>query len=120
MHFAFSVSKGTSLYFRLDKKQAVKSKAWQRYITNDPLFYHGGYKFGGTQVLVKNESFLILNPGFDRRDRVDFAPAGKPEDTVSGSAWRRGSNGSGVRLQVIWNTTKLYFQLNYVNSNSKK
>ena len=54
MHLAFSVSDGTSLNIRLDKKQAVKSKSWQHYITNDPLFYHGGYKFGGTQVLAKN------------------------------------------------------------------
>ena len=40
------------MIFRLDEKKAVKSKAWQRYIRNDPLMYHGGYKFGAAQVNV--------------------------------------------------------------------
>ena len=40
------------MIFRLDEKKAVKSKAWQRYIRNDPLMYHGGYKFGAAQVDV--------------------------------------------------------------------
>ena len=31
-------------------EQVANSKAWQRYIENDPLFYHGGYKFGAAQV----------------------------------------------------------------------
>ena len=38
------------LNFRLDEKKAVKSKSWQRYIRNDPLMYHGGYKFAAAQV----------------------------------------------------------------------
>ena len=50
---------GTSLDIRLDEKKAVKSRSWQRYIRNDPLMYHGGYKFGATQVLVKLNSKLI-------------------------------------------------------------
>ena len=41
-----------SIDFRLDEKKAVKSKSWQRYIRNDPLMYHGGYKFGAAQVDV--------------------------------------------------------------------
>ena len=40
------------MIFRLDEKKAVKSKSWQRYIRNDPLMYHGGYKFGAAQVNV--------------------------------------------------------------------
>ena len=52
-NLAYSVSEGTFLCIRLDEKKAVKSRSWQRYIRNDPLMYHGGYKFGATQVLAK-------------------------------------------------------------------
>ena len=37
-------------HFRLDIEKVANSKAWQRFIENDPLFYHGGYKFGPAQV----------------------------------------------------------------------
>lgn len=37
-------------FLRLNITQTTKSKVWQDYIRSDPLSYHGGYKFGPTQV----------------------------------------------------------------------
>ena len=44
--------------FRVHVEQVANSKAWQQYIENDPLFYHGGYKFGAAQVF--NISYSII------------------------------------------------------------
>ena len=38
--------------FGLDTKAITKSAEWLEYIQRDPLFYHGGYKFGHGQVVA--------------------------------------------------------------------
>jgi len=46
-------------FLKLDEKKAVKSKSWQRYIRNDPLMYHGGYKFAAAQVLIDGTEWAL-------------------------------------------------------------
>ena len=75
--------------FRLDEKKAVKSKSWQQYIRNDPLMYHGGYKFGPAQVFI-NLNISNWKLGAGRRRGMDSASFGRSQDAFTGAPWCRG------------------------------
>ena len=87
------IEKNTSpvwdVFFRLDEKKAVKSKSWQQYIRNDPLMYHGGYKFGPAQVFI-NLNISNLKLGAGRRRGMDSASLGRSQDAFTGAPWCRG------------------------------